>query len=151
MTSLPDFEDKLRDAMLDEAEAEVEAARDQLVADAEAGFRSYASRNGYDINHIWREVVTDAVDRRRNAVSARVEWPSLTALFEYGVDPHTITGNPLLAFNWPSPPQGTRPPGAPSYVVAESVNWGSVTGGIDASRAIRNALDGVRADLRGGV
>jgi len=149
MTDLPGFEDELREAMLDGAEAEVEAARDQLVTDAEAGFRSYASRNGYDINHIWREVVTDAVDRRRNAVSARVEWPSLTALFEYGVDPHTITGNPLLAFNWPSPPQGTRPPGAPSYVVAESVNWGSVTGGIGASRAIRNALDGVRADLRG--
>ena len=151
MTDLPGFEDELREAMLGEAEAKVEAARDQLVADAEAGFRSYASRNGYDISHIWREVVTDAVDRRRNAVSARVEWPSLTALFEYGVDPHTITGNPLLAFNWPSPPQGTRPPGAPSYVVAESVNWGSVTGGIGASRAIRNALDGVRADLRGGV
>ena len=70
MTDLPGFEDKLRDAMLDEAEAEVEAARDQLVTDAEAGFRSYASRNGYDINHIWREVVTDAVDRRRIVLAA---------------------------------------------------------------------------------
>lgn len=151
MTTLSDFESSLRDALLDEAEREVADARDQLVADAESGFRSYAGRNGYDIDHIWRDVVTSAVDRRRNAVSTRVEWPPLTALFEYGVDPHTITGNPLLAFNWPAPPQGTRPPGAPSYVVAESVNWGSVTGGIDASRAIRNALDGMRADLRGGV
>jgi hypothetical protein len=151
MTSLPDFEDDLREAILDEAEAEIEDARDRLVADTEAGFRSYASRNGYDIDHIWRDVTTGTVDRRQNAVSTRVEWPALTALFEYGVDPHTITGNPTLAFNWPSPPQGTRPPGAPSYVVAESVNWGSVTGGIDAARAIRTAHDALRADLRGGV
>lgn len=149
MTSLPDFERDLRDAVLDEVEREVTGARDQLVDDSEAGFRRYAARNDYDIEHLWQDVVADAVSRRPTGVSARVEWPPLTTLFEYGVDPHTITGNPLLAFNWSAPPEGTRPPGAPSFVVAESVDWGSVTGGIDEARAIRNAHDAMRADLRG--
>lgn len=150
MTTLSGFEDGLRDAVLDEAEEQLRDTRDTLVDDAERNWRAYASRNDYDIDHIWQDVVADAVSRRRRSVSTRVEWPPLTTLFEYGVDPHTITGNPLLAFSWPAPPQGTRPSGAPSFVVAESVNWGSVTGGIDASRAIRNALDSARTDLRGG-
>ena len=57
-------------------------------------------------------------------------------------------GNPTLAFGWESPPEGTRPPGAPSYVVTDEVNWGSVTGGIDEARAIRDMLIDLRRQFR---
>lgn len=146
MTDLEDgFEDKLREAILDDVE---ETLRDEigpeLVQVARENWEQYAARNGYDIDHVWEDVEGPFVDRDADGVSLRVEWPGLTALFEYGVDPHTKYGDPILAFYWESPPEGTRPEGAPEHVVAESVNWGSVTGGIPESRAIRNALEQIR-------
>lgn len=144
------FEDDLREAVLDDMEDELDDATDEFVENAERNWKSYASRQGYAIEHIWQDAERTPVDRGANMVSTEVEYPALTALFEFGVDPHIIRGDPLLAFSWPAPPEGTRPPGAPSFVVAEEVNWGSVTGGIDASRAIRDALDRTRMRLRGG-
>jgi hypothetical protein len=151
MTSLSrDFEDDLREALLSDAEDRIQTVADRLVAVAEEQFRAYANRNGYDIEHIWQDVDGPEVTRSRDGVTAYVQWPGLTALFEFGVDPHTIEGDPVLAFYWAGPPEGTRPPGAPSYVVTDSVNWGSVTGGIPEARAIRHALDVTRQDLRMG-
>lgn len=144
------FEDDYREALLDQMEAELDEATDEFVENSNQNWKAYASRNGYSIEHIWRDAERTPVSRGSNSVSTSVRWPPLTALFEWGVDPHIIRGDPLLAFSWPAPPEGTRPPGAPSFVVAEEVNWGSVTGGIDASRAIRNALDRTRMRLRGG-
>ena len=62
-----------------------------------------------------------------------------------------MEGSPLLAFVWESPPQGTRPSGAPQFVETQSVNWGSVTGGIEEARAIRGALDYIRFREQGSV
>jgi len=150
MTSLDrDFEADLRDAVMDDAEARLSDVAQRLADAAEQAFRAYAARNGYDIEHIWQDADGPTVSRSQDAVHAQIHWPGLTALFEFGVDPHTIEGNPTLAFHWAAPPEGTRPPGAPSYVVADEVDWGSVTGGIPEARAIRNALDAARVDLRG--
>jgi len=145
------FEDKLKEAVLDDAERELDEVAQYLVDIAESNFRDYASRNGYAIEHIWQGVDGPTVERGPDGVSAEIQWPGLTALFEYGVSPHTIRGDPLLAFHWEAPPGGTRPPGAPSFVVAEEVNWGSVTGGIPESRAIRFAVEEAEARLNGGV
>lgn len=141
------FESDLRHAVMDDAEEILTGVAERLASTAERQFRDYATRNDYDIEHIWQEADGPTVTRQPGSVNATVEWPGLTALFEFGVDPHTIEGDPLLAFYWEGPPGGTRPPGAPSYVVADSVNWGSVTGGIPEARAIRNALDAARTDL----
>ena len=148
MTSLESgFEADLRQAVMDDVEAK--ARQDigpRLIEAARANWQSYIQRNGYDIDHIPDEAEL-SVERSGDVVTIRVEFPGLTALFEWGVDPHTIDGNPLLAFIWESPPEGTRPPGAPEFVVAESVNWGSVTGGIPEARAIRDAIDEVGGSL----
>lgn len=148
MTTLDSsFERDLRRALLDKAEDRMEEHGEALKRIAQEEFQAYASRNGYDVDFIWEDATGPTVERGQRSVSVRVEWPGLSALFEYGVDPHTIDGNPLLSFVWPAPPQGTRPPGAPGFVQAESVDWGSVTGGIEAARAIRTALDVTRADM----
>jgi hypothetical protein len=149
VTTLPDFEDDLRDALEPQLEAQAEAIGQTLKDTAEENFRQYAAENDYSISHIWDDAEL-IVERSSNGYTARVEWPELTALFSYGVDPHTISGSPL-AFFWPGPPEGTRPQGAPSYVASDEVNWGSVTGGIPESRAIRGALDYVRFEMEGRV
>jgi len=147
MTTLSGFEEAAKQALLDEAEQSLPETTDRLTDIAEANWRQYASRKGYDIDHIWNDASVSSVRRGPNRVSQRITWP-FSSLFEYGVSPHVIEGNPFLAFSWESPPEGTRPPGAPSYVVTQSVNWGSVTGGIDGSRAIRDALMQIRSELR---
>ena len=150
MTTVDGFEDALRDDLLEQAEAEVAERRDQLAQESGDRFDAYASRQGYDIGFIADGIETSSVERRGNRVSATVSWPGLTALFEYGVDPFTLSASgDQLAFLWASPPEGTRPPGAPSFVVSESVNWGSVTGGIPEARAIRTALQVVGQAMEG--
>ena len=132
------FEDDLRKAILDDVERK---ARDdigpRLIRVARENWRAYASRNSYDIDHIPEDAEL-FVDRDDDSVSIRIEWPGLTALFEWGVDPHTIDGNPLLHFYWEKIDQ---------WVTTESVNWGSETGGIPESRAIRDALDQLGGEL----
>ena len=135
------FETKLREALLADAERQL---RDEygplLKRTARENFEAYATRNDYDIDFIWEEAEGPTITRRRNAVTLRIEWPELTALFEFGVDPHTIEGNPLLHFYWEAKDQ---------WIKTESVDWGSETGGIDESRAIRDAMNELRRLLRG--
>ncbi|AFZ74560.1 hypothetical protein [Natronobacterium gregoryi] len=146
--NLPNFEDDLREAVLDDVEQTLqEELGPELERVARENWQSYASRHGYDIDFVWGDVDGPIVERDRDSVTLRLEWPGLSALFEFGVDPHTKSGNPVLAFEWASPPEGTRPPGAPEYVVAEEINWGSVTGGISESRAVRDAMNWLRRSL----
>jgi len=133
------FESDLREALLDDIEetAREETAPD-LLATAQAKWIAYAAEHGYSIEHIWQDAAL-AVDRDRRGVTIRIEWPALTALFEFGVAPHTIDGNPLLHFYWAAKDQ---------WIQTESVDWGSETGGIPEARAIRDALHEARRDLQ---
>jgi len=140
------FEDGLQAAVLDDVEQKAPEIEQRMLLMAETNWRRYASDNGYDIDHIWRDVESD-VRRFGNSVRISAQWP-FSALFEFGVEPHTIEGNPYLSFVWESPPEGTRPPGAPKFVQTESVNWGSVTGGIPKARAVRDMLRELRGELR---
>jgi len=139
------FEAAAREALLNEAE---QTLRDEvgpaLKRAVQENFEAYASRNGYDIGHIWKDAEGPFVERESDAIHLRIEYPGLTALFEWGVSPHTIDGSPVLSFVWESPPEGTRPPGAPKHVTATSVDWGSETGGIPAARGIRDAMEQLR-------
>jgi hypothetical protein len=133
-----DFEDKLREALLDDVERWFqEEVGPQLIETARENWRAYADRNGYDIDHIPDDAEL-SVERDDDSVTVRVEFPELTALFEWGVDPHTIEGDPLLHFYWEAKDQ---------WIKTESVDWGSETGGIPEARAIRDALAAVGGDL----
>lgn len=137
MTTLDsNFEDDLRAAILDDVEQTLQDEVGPLLKQAaRENFESYASRNDYDIEHIWEDAEGPYVERQGDAVVLRVEWPELTALFEFGVSPHTIEGNPLLHFYWEK---------IDREITVHSVEWGSDTGGIPESRAIRDALAQVR-------
>ncbi|WP_254766506.1 hypothetical protein [Salinilacihabitans rarus] len=134
-----DFESKLEQALLDDVEQrlrdEIGPALEQA---ARENWQAYAARNDYDIDHVWEEVEGPFVERDGDSVSLRIEWPGLSALFEFGVSPHTIEGNPLLHFYWEE---------ADQWITTDEVNWGSETGGIPESRAIRNALNDLRREV----
>lgn len=131
-----DFEDDLREAVLDDIERRLrEEIGPQLEEIARENWKAYASQNGYDIDHIWEDAEGPHIERDEDSISLRLEWPGLTALFEFGVSPHTIEGNPLLHFYYDRIDQ---------WITTDEVNWGSVTGGIPESRAIRNAMADIR-------
>ena len=145
MTSLDrGFEDNLREAVLDKAEAQLYGERDNIAFDmlstANDNFRDYAAENDYELESIIESGRVTATERTSQDVSATFEWGPLSGLFEFGVAPHTIDGNPLLHFYWEAKNQ---------WIKTESVNWGSETGGIPESRAIRNALNETRRALQG--
>ena len=130
------FQEAVETAMLDAVEQRLrEEIGPQLKQTARENFESYAAANGYDIEHIWEDAEGPTVEREDGAVTVRIEWPALTALFEFGVSPHTIDGNPLLKFYWEAKDQ---------WITTESVDWGSETGGIPEARAIRDAMNEVR-------
>jgi hypothetical protein len=130
------FEDNLREAILDDVEETLqEEIGPALIQTAEENWKSYAQANGYDIEHIWQDVEGPLVERSGDSIQLRIEWPELTALYEFGVSPHTIEGNPLLHFYYEKIGQ---------WVTTESVEWGSDTGGIPESRAIRDSMNWLR-------
>ena len=133
------FEANLRETLLDDVEQKVRREIGPTLKEtAKENWQAYASENDYDIGHIWEDAEGPFVERTRDGVKLRIEWPGLTALFEFGVSPHTIEGNPLLHFYWAAKDQ---------WITTESVNWGSETGGIPESRAIRDALNWLRREL----
>ena len=132
------FGGDLREAILDDVEQTVrDEIGPQLVAIARENWQAYASRNDYDIDFIWDDPEI-SVDRDDSSVTLRVEWPELSALFEFGVSEHTIEGDPLLHFYYERIDQ---------WITTESVEWGSETGGINESRAVRDALNDLRRIL----
>jgi len=136
----PGFEDKAREACLNKIEQtlqdEIGPALKQIAA---RNWQRYAQANDYDVQFIWEDASDPVVERSGDSVTLRVEWPELSALFEFGVSPHTIEGDPLLHFYWEA---------KDTWIQIESVDWGSETGGIPESRAIRDALNGLRRVLR---
>lgn len=132
------FEDALREAILDDAEARLRAELGpRLVGLARDRWEAYASRNDYDIEHIWQDADLD-VTREGESVQVSVQWPELTALFEFGVSPHVIEGDPVLHFYYDR---------IGEEITVSSVRWGSETGGIPESRAIRDALRQFRREV----
>lgn len=130
------FERKAEAAFLEDAE-DKDPGR-VLAEFAIQNFQDYASEHGYDIDFIWDEVEVTTT-RSGDTIQTEIDFPDLTALFEYGVSPHTIQGNPLLHFYWEA---------ADRWVRTEEVNWGSETGGIPEARAIRTAIDQLRGQVQ---
>ncbi|REA00177.1 hypothetical protein DEQ92_20195 [Haloferax sp. Atlit-6N] len=133
-----DFEDLAEEALLANVAATLRDEYGPLLKDAiKENFKAYAAANDYDISFVWDAASDPVVERTRRSVHLRLEWPGLTALFELGVEPHTITGN--LHFYWAEKDM---------WIQTDSVNWGSETGGIPESRAIRNGLEDLRQEIQ---
>jgi len=159
------FKAKLRTAALDEAESELIGQQANLIFEfvelVHTRLRSYGRKHGYDVESTIDSLGEPQVDRQRGRLTITVGWESeQMARWEFGVAPHTIDGNPILSFVWEDPPQWVREEfeqartGGGEFrsgwrVFFPSVEWGSDTGGIPESRAIRDAINGLRRVMQG--
>lgn len=163
MATLPDFENDARDALLDKAENALYAEPDnityQFLRCANNNFEEYANRHDYDIHDIPASGHVTDTTRTTNSVSSTVLWDHpLTGIYEYGAQPHTIEGNPILSFVWSDPPQWVKekfPQGRDAsgrFVSGWRVYFSSVNHpGVPESRSIRGALQLLRLQLEGRV
>ncbi|EMA17184.1 hypothetical protein [Haloarcula amylolytica] len=135
--------DSAREALLDDIERKLVGERDNLVFKtvnrAHQQLRNYATRNGYTEGPLIDSFAGVEASRSRRSMQAAWSWEHKVMQFwEFGVEPHTISGNPLLHFYWDA---------ADQWVQTESVNWGSETGGIPPSRSVRDSLNWLRREL----
>jgi len=160
MTTLDrNFEADLREAALDEVEAQLVGEEANLVFEfvelVHAELRAYGRRHGYDVESTIDSLGRLQVDRSGGTISVTIGWESeQMSRWEFGVSPHRIDGDPILSFIWESPPawvkeefdQGRSSEG--QFVSGWRVFFGSVDHpGIPASRAIRDSLEGLRRIL----
>lgn len=153
------FERDLREAVLDDAERRLVGERANLVFQfvelVHTHLRAYGERNGYDVESTIDSVGQPVVDRSRGRITVTVGWehPQM-ARWEFGTSDHTIDGDPVLAFVWEDPPQWVREEFDQARTAGGQFRSGwqvflpSVdVDGLPASRAIRDALNGLRRVL----
>jgi len=153
------FEDKLQTALLDEAEHELVGKQASLVYEfvelVHTNLRAYAQRHGYDVESTIDSLGTPQVDRSAGKISVHVGWQSeQMSRWEFGTSDHTVKGDPL-SFVWENPPQWVRE----EFDQARSGGGEFASGyrvfleetevsGLPESRAIRDALNGLRRVLQ---
>lgn len=155
-----DFEDKLREAALDDAQEKLVGEEANLVFEfvelVHANLRTYGRRHGYDVESTIESLGTPEVDRSRNTLTITVGWESeQMSRWEFGTSPHKIKGNPWLSFIWENPPEWVKD----EFKQGRSSSGEFVSGwrvyfrevdhpGMPQSRAIRDSLEGLRQILR---
>ena len=148
-----DFEAQLQASVLADAE---QRFREELVPAAVERsneiLRDYGQRLDYNVAPVIEAQTEPAFTRESGRITAFWGWFHPAAPhFEFGVSPHTISGNPILSFVWETPPQWVREEfereGDGWRVFFHEVNWGSDTGGIPESRFVRDALAWLRREL----
>jgi hypothetical protein len=164
VTTLEDgFEDELREALLDDVEEQLVGGEDSLIAEfvelVHTRLQSYADRHNYDVESTIESVGDPVVERDRNSLTVTVGWESeQMARWEFGTSEHTIDGDPVLSFVWAETDQPGDDP--PEWVREEFPRARNAEGqfqsgwrvflpevtvdGIPESRAIRDALNGLR-------
>jgi len=161
MTTLESrFEDKLQTAVLEDAEQTMVGERASLVYEfvelVHTNLRAYAQRHGYDVESTIDSLGQPEVDRSDGALTIRVGWKSeQMARWEFGTSDHTVEGDPL-SFVWYDPPQWIRE----EFDQARTGGGQFASGwrvflqetepsGLPESRAIRDALNGLRQVMQG--
>jgi len=146
-----DFERQLETAALDTAAQQLVDGRGNLVFQAiqrsHEVLRSVAAREEYDV-----EPIIDAlgpVERERTAGRLTVRWGwthEAAPFFEFGTRPHTVDGDPVLAFRWEDAPPEIREQFADTFPVVffQSVD----VEGIAETAFVRAGLDYLRSQLR---
>ena len=154
-----DFEAKLQEAVLDEAEHELVGGQANLIYQfvemVHTNLRAYGRRHGYNVESTIESLGQPQVDRSGDTITITVGWEhEQMARWEFGTSDHTVKGDPL-SFVWYDPPQWIRE----EFDQARGEGGRFAQGwrvflpetepsGLPESRAIRDALNGLRRVLQ---
>lgn len=147
-----DFENDLREAVLDDVHAQLigtDGLAKEVQTHAHGLLRAYGQRHDYDVQSLIDAGELE-VDRQPDRVVARWGWPEPAIYFERGTVAHEVhaTNADVLSFIWRDPPEWVReefePEGDGYRVFLPSVN----VEGLPESRFIRDTLNWLRRRLQ---
>lgn len=145
------FESDARTALLDAAEDALVQERGNLVFQAiqrsHEILRSVGATEEYDVEPIIDALGPVEHQRSDDRIVVRWGWTHEAApFFEYGTRPHTVDGDPVLAFRWEDAPQEVREQFADTFPVVffQSVD----VDGIEEAAFVRAGLSHLRQQLR---
>lgn len=155
MTTLgSDFEEQLREAVLDDAEQSLigeDGLVQQAVEQAHERLRAYGREHEYDIEPIIDSFAGPEVERDDGQLTVRWGWRHEASVYmEFGTSDHTIEGDPVLSFIW-----GKED--APDWVAREFEPEGDgyrvflpevEVSGLPESRYVRDALNWLRREVQ---
>ncbi|WP_434521287.1 hypothetical protein [Halorubrum sp. AS12] len=149
MTSLPNFVEDAREAVLDNLE---DYAREEIAPQVQTHahdiLRQYGQEHDYDVKPII-EAGETAVIRRGDRVVVRFGWPEPAIYFERGTVEHVVEAKnaDVLSFIWEDPPEWVReefePEGDGYRVYLPKVE----VAGLPESRFIRDTLNWLHAQF----
>lgn len=147
-----DFERDLREAALDNIEAELigqDGLAQQVQTKAHELLRAYGQRHEYKVETLI-EAGEVGVDRQPGRVVARWGWPEPAIFFERGTVDHAVRAKnaDVLSFIWEDPPRWVR-----EEFDREGDGWRvflpkTEPSGLPESRFIRDALNWLRRRLQ---
>lgn len=150
-----DFEERLQEAVLDQAEHELVGKPDNVIAQAISRVHGrldrYAREFGYNIESLKQSLQPVEVQRSDGQLTIRFGWDhEAFPYIEFGTSDHTIEGNPILSFVW----EDRHNP--PDWVAEEFEREGDgyrvflpevEVAGVQETRAVRDALNWLRGEL----
>jgi hypothetical protein len=139
------FEDKLREALLDEMEQKArEEWAPKLLEYAHEILDAYGEEHDYDVEHVKQSAET-IVERTDNGVRVRVGWEAEESVyFALGTSDHTVEGDPLLVFEFDQseyPGLSEAFPDGTAFLQEVDVT------GLPESRYVRDALARLRREV----
>lgn len=143
------FESQLREQVLDEAEESL-AAEDSVVSEAiersHERLEAVASAHDYEVENVVDSLEGPEVRRENNRIVVEYGWThKAAAFFERGTADHTVTGNPVLAFEWPDAPAEVAEDYPETFPLVFFRN--TDPSGIEQSRYARHGLEWLRREL----
>jgi len=152
MTLSSDFEDDLRDAVLDSIEQRAESLADELREGIQQRLEDYGQRHDYDVRALVAGVETE-VEREGDTVRVVARLPHPALLFERGTVDHVVEAQraDVLPFVWErrhDPPQWVR-----EEFEREGDGWRVFlprveVSGLPEGRFIRDTLHDIRRSLQ---
>ena len=156
------FESDLKAAALDAVEHELTGRQANLVYQfvelVHTNLRSYGRTHGYDVESTIESLGQPEIDRSAGRLTITIGWESeQMARWEFGTSDHVIqpVNADVLSFVWENPPQWVREEFDQARSSGGQFRSGyrvflpeTEVSGLPESRAIRDALNGLRRVMR---
>jgi len=149
MTLERDFEDDLREAVLDEAEQQLVGERDNAVHRSVQASHDALDASDYNTDSVKDSLTGPTVDRSQQSLTVTWGWSHPDARYlNSGTSPHTVDGDPILSFIWEDPPAWAREQfdqegdGVRAFLASVDVD------GVDAIRFAQTGIRALQEELR---
>lgn len=145
-----DFEEQVRESMLEQARPRADALAEKAIEASHDRLESVASANGYDVENVIDSLEGPDVTHEDDRIIVEWGWTHEAAhLFNVGTPDHQVSGNETLSFIWEDAPAGIVEEFGDGTDQDPRVFFQNVeVSGIERSSFVREGLRSLEAELQ---